>query len=170
MLAFFNRLLDSVIPRWITCILVFTQVSITLIICASVAARAVFHIDLYANEEFILVLAFWLYMMGGAYGSSEQSHISADLVSEYARNHAAKRLVLLCVKAVEVFVLIVFCYWACLLMIWNIERGAVSIAWKIPVILPQSSILLGFVIMLAYAIRDLHRLIKGQIPGGTPCI
>ena len=46
----------------------------------------------YGSDEIILMFAFWLYFMGAAYGSYENSHIKADIVASLAKNIRRKDL------------------------------------------------------------------------------
>ena len=46
-----------------------------------VILRYGFQADLFAYNEWLLIICFWLFFMGGALGTYEGSHINADLLS-----------------------------------------------------------------------------------------
>ena len=57
----------------ICCFLVFV------VLIISVFMRYVFKSDLYGIEEFVAILAMWMYMLSASYASYEDSHIKADI-------------------------------------------------------------------------------------------
>ena len=57
----------------ICCFLVFV------VLIISVFMRYVFKSDLYGIEEFVAILAMWMYMLSASYASYEDSHITADI-------------------------------------------------------------------------------------------
>ena len=59
------------------------SLTVTGIIFLAVLLRYVFHSDLYGYEEIVVIFAFWLYFIGGSYGSYTRTHITADVVSVY---------------------------------------------------------------------------------------
>ena len=152
--------LDIILPKFMRLIIVFTQIVFTSIIFCSVIARSLFGRDLYGNEDFILIAAFWLYMMGGAYGTYENSHIKADIITESLKDSKLKRMILLSSHIVESAINIVITVWGWQLVVWSIDKGAKSISYKIPMSIPQSGIFIGFLLMTIYSIRQSYQHIK----------
>lgn len=149
----FFFVMDVAIPKMLSCIIVVCQIAFTAIIGASVVFRFL-NIDLYGNEEFVLIFAFWLYLMGGAYGSYERSHIQADIVKELMKDGKLKSTLLYIANIVQLVTCLVLAYWSLNYFVWGIIRKATSIAWRIPMVIPQSALFLGFSIMLVYAVMD----------------
>jgi len=160
---FKELILKVVIPKFLSFMIISTQLLITLLIGATTLFRYVLHIDLYGAEEFILIFAFWLYMMGAAYGSFEGSHIKADIMEQYIKNEKWKLRIQLLVSVISTVVCLVLNYWAFNYFVWGIVKHARSIAWKIPMVIPQSSILLGFTIMSVYSCINLYRIFHSVI-------
>ncbi|MDY3868644.1 MAG: TRAP transporter small permease subunit, partial [Pyramidobacter sp.] len=81
----------------------------TLAVFIEVIMRYIFKTPLVGIEELAAYVAFWLYFIGGTYGSYERSHISADMSSlvfknkvSYARSHTVTSLITtgVCVYAI----------------------------------------------------------------------
>ncbi len=153
--------LDRFLPKAMRFIIIFSQIVFTLIIFGSVAARLFLGRDLYGNEDFILIAAFWLYMIGGAYGTCENSHIKADILTECLKDGKLKRLMLTGSSLVETVVNLVITVWGWQLLVWGLAKGAKSVSWKIPMVVPQSAIFIGFSLMFIYGVRQTWRHYKG---------
>jgi len=110
-------------------------------------------------EEFLLVFAFWLYMMGSSHGSYEKSQITADIMSKVLKGKARMGLNL-AASILTCILCIVFTYWALALVQWSIHTGAVSPLHRIPVVIGQSSIFFGMLISsiycFVYMVRDIR--------------
>ena len=97
----------------------------------------------YGSDEIILIFAFWLYFMGAAYGSYENSHIKADIVASLAKNIRRKDLLSLLAQAVLVIVNFVLITWAIPYLTDAIVRMPSTTALSIPLFIPRIAILLG---------------------------
>lgn len=140
-------------------ILIFCNLAIMLIVAASFLSRYLFSFDLYGAEEFLLVAAFWLYFIGAAFGSYERSHIEADFIQSLLGDTSLTRTLGFMRDVIELAVLLVLTYWSWLLIAFSIERWPVTPGWKIPLLLPQSAILVGFVLMTIHtAVHLWHRV------------
>jgi TRAP-type C4-dicarboxylate transport system permease small subunit len=155
-----NPLLDKYIPTFSRTIIVGAQLCLTLLIVASVVARYLFSSGLYGVDEFILVFAFWLYMIGGTYGSYEDSHIKADIVDQYVKSALKRHILKIINLSVTLIVSIFITVWAYDYVVWGFTRKAKSIAWKIPMVIPQGAIFVGFIIMTIYTLALLVMVIK----------
>ncbi|SKC81496.1 TRAP transporter small permease [Maledivibacter halophilus] len=151
------------LQRWI---LTITSILAVLIIVTSVVMRYVFKSDLFGIEEILIIVAFWLYFIGGVHGSYERSHIKADLLSIYIKNERAKLILSFVETFITCIVAIVLSFWGYKYFIWGIEMGAKSPGWKIPLVISQSPIFFGFVLMTFYFIYHLiidFKKMKGEI-------
>ena len=127
--------------------LILTGSLAVLLIFLTVLSRYVFKVDLYGLEEIITVVAFWLYFVGGARGSMEDSHIKADLVDVFVKNVKLKYFIKAIAKLIEGFTELVLGYLAIKLLILNFERMPVTSSLKIPFIIPQFPVAIGFLMM-----------------------
>ena len=119
-----------------------------------VILRYVFQADLFAYEEWILVIAFWLYFIGSAQGSWEGSHIKADFLSAFIKSASVRRFFVLLVMVIEVSVLAVLAGLGAYMVWENIAqypRWSATVAWRIPFLIPHFGIFLGFSLMLFFS-------------------
>lgn len=131
----------------------------TMIICSAVSTgcilvavfmRYIMKGNFYGSDEIILLFAFWLYFIGAAYGSYENSHIKADLLNMYIKNMHYKDMLNLVAQTLTVLVNIILMVWACQFMIWAIEKNPLTTALKIPILIPRAAIFIGLALMLFY--------------------
>ena len=128
-----------------------------------VIVRYIFEGDLFAYNEWLLMVCFWLFFMGGALGTYEGSHINADLLDYLTEDQRLRWLRKLVVTAIEVVVSIALVYWAVLMIYDEIEsypNWAVTPALKIPFLIPRVGILVGLFMMCLYSVFHLYALTK----------
>ena len=131
-----------------------------LMIICSVGCSGVIIISTIMRYFLILIFAFWLYFMGAAYGSYENSHIKADIVASLAKNIRRKDLLSLLAQAVLVIVNFVLITWAIPYLTDAIVRMPSTTALSIPLFIPRIAILLGLVLMEFYHV---YYLIKNFV-------
>jgi TRAP-type C4-dicarboxylate transport system permease small subunit len=76
-------LFDKITVKIMEVLMVFSSLALTGVIVAAAVLRYVVRGDLYGYEEWVKLLAFWLYFMGGAYGAYNDTHVSADIIDAY---------------------------------------------------------------------------------------
>ena len=130
------------------------------VIVISTIMRYCFTKNWYGSDEIILMFAFWLYFMGAAYGSYENSHIKADIVASLAKNIRNKDMLGLLAQVVLVVVNAVLIAWAVPYMTDAIVRMPTTTALSIPLFIPRIAILLGLVLMEFYHV---YYLIKNFV-------
>lgn len=148
-----------------------TSILIVGMICYTIVIRYVFGSDFYGSEELISMLAFWLYFMGAAQGSREKSQISADLLSCYIKNARIRGAVLLVKDAITCAICVLFTYWALQFVSWALIMNPKSPVFRLPMLIPQAAVGLGFVLMslyhVTYFVQDAIAFIKGEKFGCT---
>ncbi|MCT4534354.1 TRAP transporter small permease [Halodesulfovibrio sp.] len=148
-----------------------TSILIVGMICYTIIIRYVFGSDFYGSEELISMLAFWLYFMGAAQGSREKSQISADLLSCYIKNARIRGAVLLVKDAITCAICVLFTYWALQFVSWALIMNPKSPVFRLPMLIPQAAVGLGFVLMslyhVTYFVQDAIAFIKGEKFGCT---
>lgn len=141
---------------WVNCaVLIVCNIAVMLIVVAAALSRYVLNVDFFGTEEILMIFAFWLYFMGAAYGSYERSHVEADFVETWVGGSPAGRVLRFIRDIVELAVLLVLTYWAFLFIQFAFQRWPISPGWKIPMIVPQSAIFVGFVLMTLHALRHM---------------
>lgn len=122
-----------------------------------------FNADLFAYEEWLLIICFWLYFMASALGTYENSHVNADLLEHFIVNPRVKWYRTLVVGCIELIVTCAVIYWAVLMVrdeIASYPYWQSTIALKIPFLVPRVAVLVGFVFMALYSTLRLYVLIK----------
>jgi TRAP-type C4-dicarboxylate transport system permease small subunit len=143
-------------------ILIICNLAIMSIVVASFLARYLFAADFYGAEEFLLIFAFWLYFIGAAYGSYERSHIEADFISAWLGDTPVTRALGYVRDVIEIVVLLVLTYWSFMLIQFAIESWPISPGWKIPLLVPQSAIVVGFILMTMHSLLHFWNRLHGR--------
>lgn len=130
---------------------------IMMIVVAAVVMRYVLEKDFSGFGEIVRVLALWLYFIGAAHGSYEQSHIQVNFVDSFLGETRLTRAIRMLRTAIELFVLCVMTYWTWLLIEFTLEFPQRSPGLRIPEIIPNIALLVGFVLMLVHTVRHALR-------------
>ena len=139
--------------------LIISNILVTVITFAAVIARSL-NVNLLGYEEVLIICAFWLYMIGSAYGSFEESHIKADIIVIMMKEGFSKDLLALLRNTLSVIIGIIFLLWALQLFQWNIANGQQTPVWRIPVTVAQSSLLFGLTVGTFYHLVHLYNEMK----------
>ncbi|MCL1809337.1 MAG: TRAP transporter small permease subunit [Clostridiales bacterium] len=140
-------------------VIILTAIGTTLIVSGACILRW-FNINFNGFEEILIIVAFWLYMIGCAYGTYEKSQITADIVEVMMKECFAKELIRL-VRYTLTFVLgAIMMYWALHLLLWTIEMDTRTPVYRVPTAVGQSSMLLGLVLLTFYNAVYLYDNIK----------
>ena len=132
---------------------------VTTIVFAATITRAL-SVDFRGYEEFLIAFAFWLYMFGTAHGSFENSHITADILSIVLKEGLAKDILDMIKYILTLAIGIMFLTWAVELVQWTIVMGTKTPTWRIPMTIPQSSILFGLACASFYNAVRLYNEIR----------
>ena len=135
---------------------------ILLAMVATVLLRYVLKMNLFGMDEIILAFVFWFYFFGGVNGSREDSQIRADVATVLIRNKKGKWILRLITRLIEIVVLVFLVVLSIQLFITNCERMPATQGLKIPYIVPQFAIVVGFALMLMY---DVGHLIRQYLEG-----
>lgn len=154
-----NTLFWRVMPRILRFGLILTSIMVTVITFGSVVMREL-NFNFLGYEEILIIFAFWLYMIGAAYGSYERSHITADIIVIMMPESLAKSIINILRNALTVVLGIIFLLWALQLVGWTVEMQTKTPVWRIPVTVAQSSILFGLTVASFYHLVYLYDEIK----------
>lgn len=128
---------------------------IFLAMVAEVLLRYVLKMNLFGIDEIILCFAMWFYFFGGINGSKEDSQVRADILSLFFKSKKTVWIIRLVSRIIEIIVTIFLTILAYDLIIVNIQRMPATQGLKIPLIVPQASILIGWFLMAVYNIGHL---------------
>ena len=151
-----NTIFWNALQKFMRIILISCSVISTGCILYAVFLRYILKGNFYGSDEIILLFAFWLYFIGAAYGSYENSHIKADLLNVYIRNMRYKDGLNLIAQAMTVLVNCILLIWAFDSLRWALEKMPLTTSLKIPVAIPRSAIFVGLLLMAFYHIYYLY--------------
>lgn len=157
----------TILHHIIVILMVVGSVASTACMVYSVILRYVFKGNFYGSDEVIMLFAFWLYFMGAAYGSFEDSHIKADLLSVYLKNMHLKDACTILSEFLTVAVNTIVLSWATRFFFSEIAKWGLSTSLKIPLIIPKSSIFFGFLLMEFYHVYYLQRHLRMYVKTGV---
>ncbi len=163
-----KNIFDKIVIGSFSFICLAMSVLLTLIICAVTFVRYILQGDLYGFEEWVKLMAFWLYFSGAAIGAYNRTHVSADLVSAYIKEGKFRQFL--------VFLRYLLTVSTCLLFVWYgwdffyfgfmgpLGTGIAipkTSAWRIPLWIGYLSVFSGLAFMAFYFMRDL--ILSGMI-------
>lgn len=102
-----------------------------------------------------------MYFIGASYGSYEESHITADILSQFVGEKSQLKLAIFskCVQAVVGLPLI---YLSFEMLQYDIKTQQATVDLEIPLLWSQAPIFIGFTLMtfyaLVYIVRDVYKL------------
>jgi TRAP-type transport system small permease protein len=144
-LAIWNSLLR--LQKWF---MIVAGSAVVLLVFIQVLLRYVFGSPLFGIEELVCLIAMWLYFIGASYGAYERSHIKADLMHLWFRTPRSLAFANSVSSAVTLLLAAVMVHWSYPYFVWGIKRGETSQALLLPMVLSQSAVFFGAILMCFY--------------------
>lgn len=138
---------------------------VTLILAVECLGRPVgFNFSGY--EELLVIVVFWLYMLGCAYGTREESQITADILRVMMKDGIVKEILGL-IKYILTFILgAILLWWAFQLVQWSFSKGTMTTVYRLPMTLGHSSMVVGLALTTfyntCYLIREILRFVANR--------
>lgn len=127
----------------------------TVLVFIEVLLRYVFGSPLFGVEEMICFIAMWLYFVGATYGAYERSHIKAELIHLWVKTPRSHAFVKAFSSVMTLGLSIIMVSWSYRYFIWGIKKGETSPALLLPMVLSQSAIFFGAILMTLYFLVEL---------------
>ena len=135
----------------------------TLIAIAQVLLRTIFNIHLYWSEETIVYLIIYSTFLGAVVTLRHGEHISINVFEPFVGKVGKRRMEILGVLVMIVYLVIVGFY-AWMLLFEPFSSATVTPTLKLPLWVVELAIPLGFTLMLLRSVEMLVRLARGK-PG-----
>ena len=164
MVALFHRL-DRAIMWAMGLVVIVTNLAVTVLILFLVLARFVLGWSVVGVLELATLSAMWLYMCGAVIAARNRQHLVVDFLSQSLRAPRAKALHDLAVSIIMVVLSLFFIDLARDMVGWSIARPQTTAALSLPLMIPQSAIVLASGLFIIYALRDL--VIAARVVLGT---
>lgn len=123
----------------------------TLIFVVEVVIRYVLKIDFLGYDELVLLFASWLYFIGGSYAMYKKEHISADMLSLFLKGRVLQ-VTRVVVDWLIFAITLVLAIWGVDFFLYAMSRTANTTVWKIPLLVSQSALSVGYILMAFYAL------------------
>lgn len=152
--------------RWI---LIFTGLAIVLLVTYYVVTRYLLKTNFSGFEELCILIVVWMYFIGSANASREQSHITADMLELFVKKGKTFQIIVVVRRVFCVLVVAVMAYLAWDFMMFSATRGAATTILKIPMFCYHISLFIGITLMavydLCYLINDVQKLVRWDKTG-----
>lgn len=149
------RRVDALIMWAMGLVVIVTNLAVTVLILFLVLARFVLGWSVVGVLELATLSAMWLYMCGAVIAARNRQHLVVDFLSLSLKTPRAKALHDLAVSIIMVVLSLFFLKLARDMVDWSIARPQTTAALSLPLMIPQSAIVLSSVLFLVYALRDL---------------
>ena len=160
--AGFAKIVDLMV-RIKTLVIVITLPVLPITFFLVVFLRYVLEKDLFAYEEWLLMICCWMYFLGSALGTYYDTQINADLMANLTKNPFFLWFRKVAITLVELVITLVILYWGILMLgdeLGMYPRWKTTIALKIPFIVPRIGIVVGLFFMAVYSALHLFVLLK----------
>jgi len=128
---------------------------ITVLVFTEVMLRYVFVSPLFGIEELIVFIAMWLYFIGASLGAYERSHIKADVIHIWVKGPRSMAIVHVINSVITVILSAILVGWSYHYFIFGIEKGGQTPALRLPLVLSQSAVFAGAILMTMYFLVEL---------------
>jgi len=128
---------------------------VTVLVFVEVMLRYVFGSPLFGVEEMVCLIAMWLYFIGASYGAYDRTHIKAELIHLWFKTRRSKAVVNSLSSLITLALSLIMIKWSYPYLIWGIKKGETSQALLLPMVLSQSAIFFGAVLMSLYFLVEL---------------
>lgn len=146
-------------------ILIILGIAMVTVTVVAVVMRYIFNSQLFGSDELLSFIIIWSYWMGGAYGSFEDSHISADITGIMIKNKKVLRTVRIIQRLLTVMITAVLAYWAVAKYMPKImAQNNVTTALRMPLVIGRMSSVVGMVLMFFFSLYWLYREIRPYTP------
>jgi TRAP-type C4-dicarboxylate transport system permease small subunit len=136
---------------------------ITVLIFTEVMLRYVFVSPLFGIEELIVFIAMWLYFIGASLGAYERSHIKADVIHIWVKKPRSMAIVHTINSVITVALSAILVSWCYHYFLFGIEKGGQTPALRLPVVLSQSAVFAGAILMTIYFFVELVENVRNAI-------
>jgi TRAP-type C4-dicarboxylate transport system permease small subunit len=135
-------------------IIIVTNLAVTGLVLFLVLARFVLGWSVVGVLELATLSAMWLYMCGAVVAARNREHLVVDFLPQSIANPKHKALHEFAVSLIMVVLSLFFISLAKDMVDWSIKRPQTTAALSLPLMIPQSAIVLASILCAIYALRD----------------
>ncbi|WP_432472441.1 TRAP transporter small permease [Amphritea sp. HPY] len=157
------RIPMAIIMKFMNFVIISSGIIMALTFFFVVIFRYGFGADLFAYEEWLMTIAFWMFFMASAVATHDRVHVNADIVGFLISDPKVIWYRALLVEGIELIIVAVVTYWGFLMCQEEFNtypNWQSTIALKIPFLVPRVGIFLGFLMMTVYTVLHLCLLFR----------
>jgi|SRR5690625_138791 len=150
-------------------VLLFLSLSlVTIGLFLSVIYRYILKLDFYGIEELVIIPTITLFFFGCAHADYQKRHVAADFVNSYITNEKVIKLIEIINYIIILVVCFILIYWNYENVLWSISKNPKTPGWEIPLFIPHTIVLIGFILMALHNVIHFvdsiknYRLLKGE--------
>jgi TRAP-type C4-dicarboxylate transport system permease small subunit len=136
-------------------LIIVSNLAVTGLVLFLVLARFVLGWSVVGVLELATLSAMWLYMCGAVVAARNKEHLVVDFLSLSLTSPRARALHDLAISLIMVVLSLFFTKLATDMVGWSIKRPQTTAALSLPLMIPQSAIVMASLLCGVYAIRDL---------------
>lgn len=149
-----NKVESFFLWKWLLSIerfaMVFSSIAIIITIVAGVICRYFLNINFAGSDELLVILALWLYYIGGLYGNYEDSQIKADVLSIFIHKNEIIHILNIIVKAISLATSIYLGVWAYQYLQLCLKLGGITPVYKLPMLCSRLALVVGYMLPPIY--------------------
>lgn len=131
------------------------NVAICAMILIGAFMRYVLAKDFYGMEELVLIIAFWMYFVGSAVATKEDTQVSADLISSLLKSERQKAVLSVIRTVITTLLYILLAKWAWDYLLWSISLRPTTAVYKLPMSIQHAALVVSFFLSTLYEIEHL---------------
>ncbi|NLV69909.1 MAG: TRAP transporter small permease [Clostridiales bacterium] len=136
-------------------VMIFCSIAVIVTIGYVVISRYFLNVNFTASDELLTILALWLYFVGGVYGSYEDSHIKADVLTMIVKGDVGRRIADVAVKAISLAVSVLLALWAIQYLQLAMMLGGKTLILKLPMMTSRLALVVGYTLPVIYNVYHL---------------
>lgn len=143
-------------------VIIASGITMALTFFSVVVVRYGFGADLFAYEEWLLVIAIWMFFLASAVATHNGAHVKADMLGFMISNPRLLHARAVLVEALELIITLVIVYWGFLMIQESLAaypNWQETVALDIPFLVPRVGIFFGFLMMAVYSALHLYVLV-----------
>jgi len=149
------RTLERVLAGLQDAVLFIASILIVACIVFQIFLRAVLAHPLFGLEEIAVIAALWLYLIGAARCTRDQTHVSASIIHLVFKSRRSLETAKAIVSLVTLFLACMMTKWGYDYFLWGLTHKAVTPALRLNYIIPQSALFFGAILMCLYFLLEL---------------
>lgn len=144
-------------------IMIFCCAAVIITVGMGVVCRYILHINFMAKDELLVILALWLYFIGGAEGGNyRDDHIKADVLSIFIKKETANHIINVIVKVISFVVSVLLAVWGIQYLDLCLTLGGQTRILGLPMLCSRGALVVGYILPVIYTTYHLILTIKGE--------